>query len=477
MQPQATTTNTTGRAAQHRGGTVSMSCKLRPGRSMSVWRLFAPGELPVFRTAAIAVCVTVAVALGGGRCRMARAGEPLPDQPQAAAKANPAARYAGTSNVAADREAAQDQMLLPVDGPPLRAELRSVDKQWQLEFAGQQGGKTINAADIIQWGRPAEPAAGPLMVLADGSLIVAEPLGVENEALRFDSAVFGQQSLPLEVLAAVAFKTPVDRLQRDLFVDRLLGASLRSDLLILANGDELSGVLQSLSEQAVEFRAEFGPLKLDRARLAAIILNPTLRRTIKRPSLCAVVGFADGTRVLAGSMELKDQRAQVALVAGAAFAAEAKQLVCLVPLGGRAVYLSELEPLEFEHTPFLDLKWPYRKDRNVLGGMLRSGGQLYLKGLGVHSAARLVYALERPYQRFQTELALDDCAGRQGSVVYRILLDGKQKYVSPVLRGGDQPLSVSVPLEGAKRLELVVDYADRADVLDRANWLRARLIK
>jgi len=445
--------------------------------SMSIGSLLRLVELSFFRTAALTVCVCVAVALGGGRCWIARASESLAQWARAAPSSNPAAADSDPSHLTADWQAVQDQMLLPVDGPPLRAELRSVDKQWQLEFAGQQGAKTINAADIIQWGRPADPAAGPLLVLADGSLIVAEPLGVENEALHFESVVFGQQNVPLEVLAGVAFRTPVDRLQRDLLLDRLLNASLRSDLLILANGDELSGVVQSLSEQQVEFRAEFGPLKLDRARLAAIILNPTLRRTIKRPSLCAVVGFADGTRVLAANVELKDQRTQVALAAGATFAAEAKQLACLFPLGGRAVYLSELEPVEFEHTPFLEVKWPYRKDRNVLGGMLRSGGRLYLKGLGVHSAARLVYALERPYQRFEAELALDDCAGRQGSVVYRILLDGKQKYASPVLRGGDLPLSVSVPLEGAKRLELVVDYADRADVLDRANWLRARLIK
>ena len=63
------------------------------------------------------------------------------------------------------------------------------------------------------------------------------------------------------------------------------------------------------------------------------------------------------------------------------------------PLGGRAVYLSDLKPAEYRQTPFLDLPWPYRADRNVTGGMLRRGGRLYLKGLGVHSAARLVYAI------------------------------------------------------------------------------------
>jgi NPCBM/NEW2 domain len=34
---------------------------------------------------------------------------------------------------------------------------------------------------------------------------------------------------------------------------------------------------------------------------------------------------------------------------------------------------------------------------------------------------------------------------------------------------------ISVDLAGAKRLELIVEYADHADVLDCADWLDARL--
>jgi hypothetical protein len=40
-----------------------------------------------------------------------------------------------------------------------------------------------------------------------------------------------------------------------------------------------------------------------------------------------------------------------------------------------------------------------------------------------------------------------------------------------------KPTPISVDLSGAKQLDLVVDYADRADVLDHADWLNARLIK
>lgn len=427
--------------------------------------------------AAIAAWAWWAVAFEWAGRSSLRADDARANQPHTTANATYSASQDDGATAKTETRLPAAGLLLPVDGPAQPAELRAADKQWRWHFAVAQGSATLNAAEVVQWGQPVEPSAGPLVVLADGSLLVAEPLDTENETLRFDSDLFGQQRLPLECLAGLVFNPPVDRLQRDLLLDRLVYAPGQSDVAVLVNGDELSGVLEAVSEQQVVFRAELGPLKLDRSRVAAVVFNPALRRNVKRPPFCVLVGFSDGTRVLAANMELVDQRLQVTVPAGAAFSTDAKHLAGLIPLGGRTVYLSDVEPLEYQHTPFLELKWPFRTDRNVLGGMLRSAGQWYPKGLGVHSAARLVYGLDGSYRRFEAELAIDDCAGRQGSVVFRVLLDGKQKLASPVIRGGQRPVPVSVPLDDAQRLELVVDYADRADVLDRANWLRARLIK
>ena len=79
--------------------------------------------------------------------------------------------------------------------------------------------------------------------------------------------------------------------------------------------------------------------------------------------------------------------------AGQTWKTARERLAFLQPLGGRAVYLSDVKPADYRQTPFLDLPWPLRDDRNVTGGMLRCHGRLWLKGLGVHSAARLVYAI------------------------------------------------------------------------------------
>ena len=48
---------------------------------------------------------------------------------------------------------------------------------------------------------------------------------------------------------------------------------------------------------------------------------------------------------------------------------------------------------------------------------------------------------------------------------------------SEVVRGGQPPVPISVDLDGVKRISLLVDFADRGDELDHADWLDARLAR
>jgi hypothetical protein len=130
----------------------------------------------------------------------------------------------------------------------------------------------------------------------------------------------------------------------------------------------------------------------------------------------------------------------------------------------------------------LETAWPLARDRSTAGGQLRWAEHVYLKGLGMHSASTVACSLDGSYRRFQAELAVDACSGLQGSVVFRVFLydeSGKRTraFESPIVRGGDAPLAMSVDLSAARAMALIVDFAERGDVLDHANWLQARLIK
>jgi hypothetical protein len=371
---------------------------------------------------------------------------------------------------------------VPVDGEPFPAQLVAVDAKWQLTFDSAGKPRILPAADLVAWGRCAEPGQGPILVLADGGLVSAEVLDVGKESLRADSDLLGTLKLPLDAVAGLLLRPPGDRAKRDQILDRLLQARGESDRLVLDNGDELSGLIETIQKDKARLSATAGPLEVETKRIVAVIFNPALRQEKDKPgrpaaALRAWVGLSDGSRLPATRLVVGKTSAQVTTSAGRTWKADSKEIVFLQPLGGRAVYVSDLKPAEYRHLPYLDLAWPYHADRNVTAGQLRAAGRPYLKGLGVHSAARLTYTLDQSYKRFQAELAIDDSTAGQGSVAFRVFVDGRQKFASGPVRGGDAPLPVSVDLSGAKRIDLVVDYGEGGDVMDHADWLDARVVK
>jgi hypothetical protein len=370
-------------------------------------------------------------------------------------------------------------LAVPLDGRAFAAQLAAADAKWQLTFSTPQGPRALPAAELVRWGTCTEPTRGPLVLLADGGLLVGDVLGTEKERLKLDCDLLGPLELPLGQLAGVVFDPPAQRQRRDLLLDRLAHAAGDSDRLVLSNGDELTGLIEAVEDDRVRLATKDGPVAIERSRIAAVVFNPLLRQKPAREGLRAWVGLADGTRLIAGGLLIDGSSVQLTTAGRQTWKTSPKEIVSLQPLGGRATYFSDLKAAGYSHEPFLNLRWPsYGTDRNVTGGLLRCGGRLYLKGLGVHSHARLSYRLSEPYKRFEAELGIDDSTAGGGSVRFEVRVDGRQKYASDrIVRGGIAPVPVSVDLDGAKHLELIVDYADRADELDHADWLDARLVR
>ena len=367
--------------------------------------------------------------------------------------------------------------VVPVDGGSFAAELSAIDAQWQITFLAAEGPRVVPAADVVSWGSCVEPARGPLVLLRGGDLLVADVLAADKQKVSADSTLFGLVDLARDMVAGVVFLPPSNRVRRDLLVDRVEAARGDADRLILTNDDELAGSIESLRGDVVRIGTDLGVLDVELARVRAVLFRRPLAAPAPAQGLRAAAGFSDGSLLTAAQMTVDQKSLHVSLAGGLAWSTTPRKLVWLQPLGGRVTYLSDLKPADYRHLPYLDLAWPYYADRNVTGSRLRVGGQVYTKGLGVHSASRLTYLLDGSYRRFQCELALDDTAEGGGDVRFRVFVDGQVKYTSPNLVGGSPPLPISVDLVGAKRLDLVTDFAERADELDRADWLNARLVK
>ena len=104
------------------------------------------------------------------------------------------------------------------------------------------------------------------------------------------------------------------------------------------------------------------------------------------------------------------------------------------------------------------------------GKTLTINGKRYKNGLGVHSHSVLVYKLAKRYDTFRARVGVDDEVGSRGSVVFKVFVNGKSRYRSPVMRGSEGSRAVVVDVTGATTLKLVVTKAGDGGANDHADW-------
>lgn len=344
------------------------------------------------------------------------------------------------------------------------------------------GGEEHGLAGLVRWGEPT--AAGPrtAVVLAEGTRLLSDrpwsPAGlarVDETKVRLRRGK-AWVDFPRDVVRWVLLSPESVGIDAERLPDDATGGE--EDVVYLAEGDRLSGRVESLSSDTLRLVVADAPVETPLESVAAIRLHGADRRAADAACL---IGMNDGSLLHADRFAIADG-AFTASVRGAEVTGDASLIALVQPLASGARYLSDLEPVDYRHTPYLDLPWPYSRDEGVLGGPLVGGGRRAAKGVAMHTAARLVYRLDDGAGRFQAEIAVadpDPPAAPVGSVVFRVYVvrDGKFEpgYESGVVLVGDPAMPVDVDLTGAVALALVVDYADDGDAGDNAMWLDARL--
>jgi hypothetical protein len=191
--------------------------------------------------------------------------------------------------------------------------------------------------------------------------------------------------------------------------------------------------------------------------------------------------LAGGARVQFASLgyDSKEKQWSGRTVSGSDVTVAAADLVALDLVQGRAVYLSEMKPLGFKETPYLDVRWPLGLDVAADGGPLRLGDDYYDKGLGMHGRAVVSYWLDGKFDWFETAVGVDPSAEPKGRARLAVWVDGRRYGLGngKEQSADDAPLTVRLDVRGAKTLMLVVGFGTLGDVQNRVNWGGARLIK
>lgn len=413
----------------------------------------------------------------------------------------PAASVAGspvTSNATAEAQRSATGILL--DGTRFSGEPRAISDLGEVVFTGPQGERRWTWDALVVWGQYADSDRGTHVLLADGSLLVADVLDLNPESVEVEGRLWRRTRLPREQVRAIVFQPPVDTLRRDQLLLRAGNHTGPEDRVLLDNGDELPGQLAAspATDSASPLRFEVlwhtagqtEPLNIPGHRVAAILFAARPTPPLP-PATHLLIGWSDGSRLVGQQLARNGQQLSIRLAAGPSVATEPATVLgrdpwefvsMLQPLHARVTYLSDLTAVGYRHTPFLGGSWSYQPDRSVAGGQLRWGNQVCAKGIGMHSSGRLVYSVPAGSRWFDAELAIDARARQHGSVVFRVFTQTEaegwsEAYASPVVRGGDPPLPIRVSVQQATFLALVVDFGELGDQWDHANWLNARLLR
>jgi len=119
--------------------------------------------------------------------------------------------------------------------------------------------------------------------------------------------------------------------------------------------------------------------------------------------------------------------------------------------------------------------------KSVAGTPLSIAGRTFTSGLGTHANSRIVYALEPGTESFSAWVGVDDNLKQhpeapEASVVFRVTGDGKVLFDSGLMRMGDPPRHVDVPLAGISELGLIVTDAADGINCDHADWADAKFV-
>jgi hypothetical protein len=397
---------------------------------------------------------------------------------------SPPALRAQQTRLTEGEAAGETAVVLDVMGTTHRGALLALDGD-SLTIGGAQPVR-LSRRDLISLRFPGRKPTAPLprtmVFLGNGDRLAVDPELLEGDKLTARWSDFRDAPpvvIPMETIRGLHLNLPQTPFAQRQAMGVLLDRRESNDVVLLANDDQFSGELKAMDKAYVTLSGTAGESRVDRGRVVWIGMNTELISFPKVEGPTALVALTDGSKITARAIQAAENgQIRVEAAFGGTLSVPAASVERILFRGGRVTYLSDLEATEYEFTPFLATKWPLRIDQAVDGGPLVVRGVEYLKGLGTHSRSRVRYALVGIYRQFRSLAGIVDSAGGQGNVKFAVEVDGRRVFESAELTGRDAAVEIGpMDMRGAKKLELIVEFGEHGDVLDRANWCEPLLVK
>ncbi len=358
--------------------------------------------------------------------------------------------------------------------------------QWRVDSRGIAFSHADAAAGLLPWDQfvslhdaapslPTPTASTWRLFLRDGQRLAGLPAGLSGgETLRWNSP-------PLGVLAV-----PLSRVERIARVSTSLKASApqasAEDVIMLANGDSLSGIVLALGDQQVQVQTSGATRDIPLDSVAAIYFAqaPAAAAPVSQPATAPSTAIFrlrlrdDGTLII--SQPAGDETQLRFIWNSASCAISGDAIVSIEHLNGPIMRLSDMPPATQQERPFFGPPWPAQMNLAVTGEPILLAGQVQEHGIGVHAYSKLTWLLPPGYRSFRTRGALQTDS-LYADVTVRLWLDGRLAYEQKHVRAAEVVQPPPLSLQNAVTITLEVDYGDNEDVADRFNWIDPLLLK
>ena len=110
---------------------------------------------------------------------------------------------------------------------------------------------------------------------------------------------------------------------------------------------------------------------------------------------------------------------------------------------------------------------------------MRIGTRTFSSGLGTHAPSETVYVLDGQFLSFSCDVGVQwiDEHPPSGTVIFRILVDGREAFNSGVMDESAPAKHVEVDLKGASELQLLTEDSGDGIFNDLCNWADAKLVQ
>jgi|SRR6056297_191982 len=361
----------------------------------------------------------------------------------------------------------------PVRGEAYDAELTGATKQgFLVEVDGATRTLPPETLQLIERQGPARSGSPPITVqLRDGSRLKVDGVTVAGDQAKLELRRQPALETAVERLHWIRFQPPDEAVDPQ-WLGMLDREASQDTLVIRREGDKLDrvgGLIKGIEAEAVAFELEGQAIEAPLTRLEGVLFGGREQGT-SSPPIRLTDRYGSVWHLASLGSEAQDDSLQVVSVDATQYEIPVAQ-IGRIELASGVQFLAASEPAASRYQPYIAAPPEIEQLDEWLGPRAVADRDLLLR-----SRSSIDYRVAPGFQKFIATMLIDPSVQRGGGCDVRLLIDGELAWNESLSVNGE-PLGVELPLQGASRLRIEVDYGGDGDVGDLVRFRQPRLIK